>query len=122
MPNRTSPYQFYQFWLNASDEDAEKWIKIFTFLSKDAIEILIHEHKKDPSAKIITKNTGTGNNHICHGKRNMKKQLKQQKNYLPIKMHRLKALSIEDLEGMEGVVKIDFAKEKIELALMLFLF
>ncbi len=49
--NRTSPYQFYQFWLNASDTDAEKWIKIFTFLSKDAIDMLIHEHKKDPAAR-----------------------------------------------------------------------
>ncbi|HRG92478.1 MAG TPA: tyrosine--tRNA ligase, partial [Chitinophagaceae bacterium] len=37
-PQRTSPYQFYQFWLNASDSDAEKWIRIFTFLDKNSIE------------------------------------------------------------------------------------
>src|SRR5574337_1218529 len=51
-PGKTSPYQFYQFWLNASDEDAEKWIKIFTFLTRDAIHILTHEHKKDPAARV----------------------------------------------------------------------
>lgn len=46
--NRTSPYRFYQYWLNTSDEDAEKFIKIFTFLSKEEIEKLIADHKKAP--------------------------------------------------------------------------
>ena len=54
-PVRTTPYQFYQFWLNASDADAEKWIKIFTFLSKDAIDMLIHEHKMNPAARVLQK-------------------------------------------------------------------
>ena len=47
-PERTSPYKFYQYWLNTSDEDAEKFIKIFTFLSKEEIETLISEHKEAP--------------------------------------------------------------------------
>lgn len=47
-PKRTSPYKFFQYWLNTSDEDAEKFIKIFTFLSKEEIESLILEHKKAP--------------------------------------------------------------------------
>src|SRR5262249_5958278 len=50
---KTSPYQFYQFWLNASDADAEIWIKIFTFLGKDAIEQLLQQHKQDPGARIL---------------------------------------------------------------------
>lgn len=45
---KTSPYKFYQYWLNASDEDAEKYIKIFTFLSKDEIEALIETHRESP--------------------------------------------------------------------------
>ena len=45
---KTSPYKFYQYWLNASDEDAEKYIKIFTFLSKTEIEILIATHQEAP--------------------------------------------------------------------------
>lgn len=45
-PKRTTPYKFYQFWLNVSDEDAEKYIKIFTSLDKETIDALIEEHKK----------------------------------------------------------------------------
>ncbi|WP_373072864.1 tyrosine--tRNA ligase [Zeaxanthinibacter enoshimensis] len=46
--HRTSPYAFYQYWLNTSDEDAEKYIKIFTFLSREEIESLIREHQEAP--------------------------------------------------------------------------
>ncbi|WP_297691694.1 tyrosine--tRNA ligase [uncultured Eudoraea sp.] len=53
--HRTSPYKFYQYWLNTSDEDAEKYIKIFTFLSKDEIDDLIGEHFKAPHLRIIQK-------------------------------------------------------------------
>ncbi|MBS2213494.1 tyrosine--tRNA ligase [Carboxylicivirga mesophila] len=52
-PVRTSPYAFYQFWLNTSDEDAEKYIKIFTLLSKDEIETLIEEHKEQPHRRAL---------------------------------------------------------------------
>ncbi|NNL09104.1 MAG: tyrosine--tRNA ligase [Croceitalea sp.] len=52
---RTSPYRFYQYWLNTSDEDAEKYIKIFTFLSKVAIEALVKEHKEAPHLRILQK-------------------------------------------------------------------
>ncbi len=50
---RTSPYQFYQYWLNTSDEDAEKYIKIFTFLQKEEIEALITEHKEAPHQRAL---------------------------------------------------------------------
>ncbi len=53
--NRTSPYKFYQYWLNSSDEDAEKYIKIFTFLSKEEIETLIKEHKEAPQIRVLQK-------------------------------------------------------------------
>ena len=46
--HRTSPYKFYQYWLNTSDEDAEKYIKIFTFLSRTDIETLVSEHREAP--------------------------------------------------------------------------
>lgn len=51
--HRTSPYKFYQYWLNTSDEDAEKYIKIFTFLSKTDIEGLIDEHREAPHLRIV---------------------------------------------------------------------
>ena len=54
-PHRTSPYKFYQYWLNTSDADAEKYIKIFTFLSKEEIEGLISEHQKTPHFRQLQK-------------------------------------------------------------------
>jgi len=54
-PKKTSPYKFYQFWLNVSDEDAGKYIKIFTFLSEDEINILIDEHKGAPHQRLLQK-------------------------------------------------------------------
>jgi tyrosyl-tRNA synthetase len=54
-PDRTSPYKFYQFWLNVSDEDAEKYSKIFTLLSRDEIETLVREHHKFPHERILQK-------------------------------------------------------------------
>jgi tyrosyl-tRNA synthetase len=52
---RTSPYKFYQYWLNTSDIDAEKYIKIFTFLSKEEIEILTEKHKEAPHLRLLQK-------------------------------------------------------------------
>lgn len=54
-PERTSPYAFYQFWLNSSDEDAETFIKIFTLLSQDQIHELAVEHKKVPHQRLLQK-------------------------------------------------------------------
>jgi len=53
--NRTSPYTFYQFWLNVADEDAERYIKIFTSLDKATIDALIEEHRQDPGRRILQK-------------------------------------------------------------------
>ena len=52
---KTSPYQFYQFWLNASDEDAKKWIRLFTLLSRETIEALIAEHDAAPHQRSLQK-------------------------------------------------------------------
>ena len=52
---RTSPYRFYQYWLNTSDEDAQKYIKIFTFISKDDVEVLVDEHQQAPHLRTLQK-------------------------------------------------------------------
>ena len=52
-PEKTSPYEFYQFWLNVSDEDAASYIKIFTVMGKEEIETLIEEHNKAPHVRIL---------------------------------------------------------------------
>ncbi len=54
-PERTSPYSFYQFWLNVSDTDAEKYIKIFTMLSQDEVATLIEQHKEAPHMRALQK-------------------------------------------------------------------
>ena len=53
--NRTTPYVFYQFWLNVGDEDAERYIKIFTSLDKATIDALVEEHKQDPGRRVLQK-------------------------------------------------------------------
>lgn len=112
-PNRTSPYQFYQFWLNASDTDAEKWIKIFTFLSKDAIDMLIHEHKMNPAERVLQKTLAQEITTFVHGKEEYNKAVETTQKLFANQNAPAESLSAEDLEGMEGVVKSDFAKEKI---------
>ncbi len=52
-PERTSPYQFYQFWLNVSDEDAERYIRIFTMLDRETIESAIEEHRSCPERRTL---------------------------------------------------------------------
>jgi tyrosyl-tRNA synthetase len=54
-PKRTSPYKFFQFWLNSSDEDTASWIRIFTLLSKEEIEALEAEHQQAPHLRILQK-------------------------------------------------------------------
>jgi tyrosyl-tRNA synthetase len=54
-PERTSPYKFYQFWLNTSDEDAERYIKIFTLLPQEEIEKLAAEHNEKPHLRLLQK-------------------------------------------------------------------
>jgi len=54
-PEKTSPYAFYQFWMNTSDEDAKKYIKIFTLLGRKEIGELIQEHQKAPHMRILQK-------------------------------------------------------------------
>src|SRR5690242_1666757 len=64
---KTSPFQFYQFWLNASDEDAEQWIKTFTFLEQGEVERLISAHKADAGARILQKSLAKELTVFVHG-------------------------------------------------------
>lgn len=66
-PTKTSPYQFYQFWLNATDEDASKWIKIFTFLSKAEVEELLRIHQEAPHARQLQKKLAEEITTLVHG-------------------------------------------------------
>ena len=69
--SKTSPYQFYQFWLNASDEDAKKWIKIFTLLPLDQIQKLITEHEMAPQERILQKNLAAALTQFVHSEEDL---------------------------------------------------
>jgi tyrosyl-tRNA synthetase len=64
---RTSPYEFYQFWLNVADDDAERYIKIFTMLDRPTIEALIEEHRQDPGQRKLQKVLAREVTVMCHG-------------------------------------------------------
>jgi len=66
--SRTSPYKFYQFWLNTSDEDALSYIKIFTFLPRDVIEEKIQEHQTAPHLRLLQKTIAEEVTTLVHGK------------------------------------------------------
>ena len=72
---RTSPYKFYQYWLNTSDEDAEKYIKIFTFLDKETIASLIAEHQEAPHTRVLQKRLGEEVTVLVHGAEEYEKAL-----------------------------------------------
>jgi len=69
-PVRTSPYKFYQFWLNVSDEDAEKYVKIFTLLNRDQIEIMVNEQKEAPHLRLLQKTLAKEITVMVHGEDN----------------------------------------------------
>jgi len=73
---RTSPYQFYQFWLNVSDDDAEKYIKIFTLLDRETIENAIAEHRADPGLRSLQKLLAKEITIMVHGEAEYDKAVK----------------------------------------------
>ena len=70
-PKRTTPYSFYQFWLNVSDDDAERYIKIFTSLERETIEALVEEHKQDPGRRILQKRLAEEVTTMVHSKEDL---------------------------------------------------
>lgn len=112
-PVRTTPYQFYQFWLNASDADAEKWIKIFTFLPKNEIDTTLADHVKDPGQRLLQKKLAEQITSFVHGPEEYQKAIETTQKLFANQSAPAESLSVEDLEGMEGVVKFDFPKDKI---------
>ena len=74
--NRTSPYKFYQYWLNSSDEDAEKYVKIFTFLNEAEIHNLIAQHKEAPHLRVLQKRLAKEITIMVHSKNDLDNAIK----------------------------------------------
>lgn len=111
---RTTPYQFYQFWLNASDEDAEKWIKIFTFLTPPTIESLLKEHVVNPGARQLQKSLAKEVTLFVHGEEEYLKAIETTEKLFSQQNATAESLSVDDLENMEGIIKFDYAAETIQ--------
>ncbi len=112
-PVKTTPYQFYQFWLNASDTDAEKWIKIFTFLNQSEISNIIADHVKDAGKRLLQKRLAEEVTKFVHGDGALSDAIVTTEKLFANQTASAESLSIEDLQTMEGVVKIEIAKDKI---------
>ncbi len=111
---KTSPYQFYQFWLNASDADAEKWIKIFTFLNKDEIDSLIAKHHENLATRELQKELAKEVTIFVHGKEEYINAVKTTEKLFANQSAPAESLSEDDLKTLEGVVQFDYPSEKIK--------
>ena len=73
---RTSPYKFYQYWLNSGDEDSEKYIRIFTFLEENEINALIAEHKEAPHLRVLQKRLAAEITRMVHSENDLENAIK----------------------------------------------
>jgi tyrosyl-tRNA synthetase len=112
-PVRTSPYQFYQFWLNASDADAEGWIKIFTFLERSFIEDLLARHAANPGARELQKTLAKEVTSFVHGVEEYNKAIETTEKLFANQHAPAEDLSVEDIENMQGVTRFDYAMSKL---------
>ncbi len=110
---KTSPYQFYQFWLNASDEDAQNWIKIFTFLTREEIEDIIAEHQQNPGERKLQKTLAKELSIFVHGQAEYEKAIETTAKLFSAKSMAAEDLSEEDIISMEGVIKSAFPKQRL---------
>jgi len=115
-PKRTSPYKFYQYWLNTSDVDAEKYIKIFTFLDQSTIEKLVEEHNEAPHMRLLQKRLAEEVTITVHSKEELDNAIKAS-NILFGKSTSddLKTLDSETfLDIFDGVPKAELPKSELE--------
>ena len=113
--NRTSPYQFYQFWLNVSDEEAEKYIKIFTSLDKETIDALIEEHRQDPGRRILQKRLAEEVTVMVHSQDDLE-MAKEASNILFGKSTKESLLKLDEqtfLDVFNGVPRFQLGKDQL---------
>ena len=113
---RTSPYKFYQFWLNQADADAEKYIKIYTFLDKESIDDLIERHRQEPHLRELQRKLATEITILVHGIDELHKAEKaSQVLFGKSTSEDLKELDADTfLSVFEGVPQANVAKSDIE--------
>ncbi|WP_179004395.1 tyrosine--tRNA ligase [Winogradskyella forsetii] len=117
--DKTSVYKFYQFWLNTTDEDAEKYIKIFTFLDKETIESLIEEHKKNPGFNALQKRLAEEVTSFVHSKEALDESIETSKvlfsKNFKEDIKKLKVTTLDDI--FSDIQTAEIERSKIESGL-----
>ena len=113
---RTSPYKFYQYWLNASDDDAKTYIKIFTLMSKEEIDALISEHDESPHLRVLQKALGKDVTSRVHGEDAYNRAIEASEILFGKNTaEQLKTIEERDLlDIFEGVPQFEISKSDIE--------
>ena len=112
---KTSPYKFYQFWINTSDADAKNWIKIFTFLTKEEIDTLTAEHEKDPGKRILQKTLAKELTSLVHSEEDYNAAVEASSVLFNGELKDLSKLDEETfLEIFEGVPQFNINKSELE--------
>ena len=120
-PERTSPYKFYQYWLNASDEDAKTYIKIFTLMTKEEIDALVSEHEQIPHTRVLQKTLGKDVTIRVHGDAAYHRAIEASE-ILFGKDTAQQLMNIEErdlLDIFEGVPQFDIAKSDLETGIQI---
>lgn len=118
--DKTSEYAFYQFWINASDQDAPKYIRTFTFLDKAEIEAIEGEHNQDPGRNILQKRLAEEVTLMVHGQAGLDKAIRTTQILFDKKatIEDLRELSEQDFyDGFEGVPQATVSRAEIESGL-----
>ncbi|MCC8071926.1 MAG: tyrosine--tRNA ligase [Bacteroidales bacterium] len=114
-PRYTTPYRFYQFWINVSDADAERYIKIFTELSREEIEALIDEHRQDPGQRVLQKRLAKEVTTMVHSAEEYEKAVEASKilfsNSAKEALHHLDEATLLDV--MDGVPRFEVSRQEI---------
>jgi tyrosyl-tRNA synthetase len=112
-PAKTSPYQFYQFWLNASDTDATRWIKLFTFLTREEIDSITETHQQNPSARTLQRKLASEVTSFVHGHAELSLAIETTEKLFSNQQAPIESLSETDLGQIQGVVKVEVDKASL---------
>ena len=119
--NRTSPYKFYQFWLNVADNDAEKYIKIFTTLTREEIDSLIEEHRQDPGRRVLQRRLAEEVTTMVHSAEDLRAAQEASQilfsNNTAEALHRLDEATLLDV--FDGVPRFEVERADIEAGIRL---
>ena len=114
-PKRTTPYKFYQFWLNVSDDGAARYIKIFTSLDKETIDALIAEHQQDPGRRVLQKRLAEEVTILVHSREALDMAI-EASNILFGKSTKDSLMKLDEqtlLDIFEGVPQFEIAKDQL---------